>query len=278
MKLSAQQTQHFQEKGYLAIPGFFGSREVKAIRSELERMRSAGMFRNVCTEGDGKTTSKQKENLQICPLVHRSEFFRALPFAPQVLETIPQLIGDPVVLHLDQVFLKPARHGAGTNWHQDNAYFQIDQPLKGTAMWIAVHDATIANGTLRVIPGLQHEKLEHSRDPMSDHHIRCYPPEENAVPVELKAGGAVFFCYGTPHSTGANNTDKDRAGLAYHFLNQCCYTPELIARNKPLGTKLTGPEASGGQKEYGVNLTGSWERFVGEALAGAERTELVGAE
>ena len=44
---------------------------------------------------------------------------------------------DPVVLHLDQVFLKPGKQGMGTNWHQDNAYFQIEDPLQGTAMWTA---------------------------------------------------------------------------------------------------------------------------------------------
>ena len=38
--------------------------------------------------------------------------------------------------------------GIGTNWHQDNAYFKIRDPMRGTAMWIAAHDATIANGTI----------------------------------------------------------------------------------------------------------------------------------
>src|SRR5262249_55808752 len=138
----------------------------------------------------------------------------------KVIEAVRQLIGDPVLLHLDQVFVKPGKHGAGTNWHQDNAYFQIPNPLKGTALWTAVHDATIANGTIRVIPGVFEEKFEHTRDPYSDHHIRCYPDESQAVYVELPAGGIVFFCYGTPHATGANTTDTERAGVALHFINE----------------------------------------------------------
>ena len=79
----------------------------------------------------------------------------------------------------------------------------------GTAMWIAVHDATTANGTLQVIPDVFRTAFEHSRDPYSDHHIRCYPPEERAVHLELPAGGVAFFCYGTPHATGPNTTDRD---------------------------------------------------------------------
>ena len=55
----------------------------------------------------------------------------------------PKMVEGPaLILRLDQVFLKPPRDGMGTNWHQDNAYFKISDPLKGTAMWIAVHDAT----------------------------------------------------------------------------------------------------------------------------------------
>jgi ectoine hydroxylase-related dioxygenase (phytanoyl-CoA dioxygenase family) len=60
--------------------------------------------------------------------------------------------------------------------------------------------------------------LEHSHDPHSDHHIRCYPPEERAVDLELPAGGVAFFAYGTPHATGPNTTDRERAGVALHCL------------------------------------------------------------
>ena len=41
-----------------------------------------------------------------------------------------------------QMFLKPAHVGLGTAYHQDNGYFGISDPLKGTGMWIAVDPAT----------------------------------------------------------------------------------------------------------------------------------------
>ena len=46
---------------------------------------------------------------------------------------------------------------------------------------------------MHVIPGSHRESYEHYRDPLSDHHIRCDPPEERAVPIELKAGGVPFL-------------------------------------------------------------------------------------
>lgn len=271
MGLTDAQVNQFRTQGYVVAPDFFTAREVQAMQAEVERFKREGKFRNVATDGDGKTHSTRQRNLQICPTVKISTFFRALPFEPKVVEAVGRLIGDPIILHLDQIFLKPAGDGMGTNWHQDNAYFKISDPLKGTAMWIAVHDATLANGTMRIIPGAFNRELPHSRDPMSDHHIRCYPEESQAAPCEIKAGGVVFFCYGTPHCTGANQTDKDRAGFAYHFLH------ESVAASSSQGESLTKPDrdyhpylsgsqATGGLKEYGVKVAGSWQDEIARAL------------
>jgi ectoine hydroxylase-related dioxygenase (phytanoyl-CoA dioxygenase family) len=174
---------------------------------------------------------------------------------------VRELIGDPARLRLDQVFLKPARDGAGTSWHQDNAYFRVKDPMKGVAMWIAVHDATIENGTMHMIPGAQHEVLEHTRDPLSDHHVRCYPDESKEVPCELAAGGVLFFAYGTPHCTKGNHTDRDRAGLAYHFFHADYPPHDDMHLEMPF---LSGPQAQGGRDEYGADQRGEWQRLVRE--------------
>ena len=77
--------------------------------------------------------------LQLCPTSSHSPRFRALPLAENV---VSELIGDPAVLRLDQVFLKPGGDGAGTAWRQDNAYFKMKDLMKGVAVWFALHDAT----------------------------------------------------------------------------------------------------------------------------------------
>jgi ectoine hydroxylase-related dioxygenase (phytanoyl-CoA dioxygenase family) len=264
--LTDAQVKQFKEHGYTAEPRFFTAREVAAMQAEVARFLCEGLLRNVATDGDGKTHSQVKQNLQLCPMVHKSDLFRALPFEPRVVEAVSQLLGDPVLLHLDQIFLKPARHGAGTNWHQDNAYFQIADPLKGTAMWIAVHEATVANGTIHVIPDSFREVYEHSRDPESDHHIRCYPPEERAVPIELPAGGVAFFAYGTAHCTRANTTDRERAGVALHFLNVEVSPHAQAGFAQEARPYLSGPNATGGLKEYGERVAGAWEQEVERVL------------
>lgn len=268
MKLTSSQIEKFRRRGYVAVPGFFNATEVAALQADIARLKRNGFLRNVATDGDGKTTSAVKQNLQLCPANFYSTLIRALPFAPKVLDAVTELIGPTITLHLDQIFLKPGKTGMGTAWHQDNAYFRIPKPLRGTAMWIAIHDATVANGTMRVVPDSWETPLPHERDGNSDHHIRCFPDESKAETIELKAGSVLFFCYGTPHATGDNTTDTERAGLAYHFLcddqtDESFYEGGRIGNPRP---RLTGPKATGGFEEYGAKIAGSWEAEVERAV------------
>src|SRR5436305_10763316 len=102
MTLNPNQVQQFRSHGWLAVPEFFTRRETAAIRAEVERLKREGFLRNVATEGDGKTHSQTLQNLQLCPMYRHSPLFRAMPFAEKVVEAVRQLLGDPLILHLDQ--------------------------------------------------------------------------------------------------------------------------------------------------------------------------------
>lgn len=266
LELTQPQLDQYERDGYFAVPHLFTAREVAAMVAELERFKRAGLGRNVATDDDGKTHSRTKINFQIIPLNDKSSLFRALPYHPRVVSIVSQCIGDPFVRYLDQIFLKPGKSGAGTSWHTDNAYFKVSDPTKGVGLWIALHDATLANGTMNMIPGVYQQTFAHERDPGSDHHITFKPDESKAVPIEIAAGGAIFFNYGVPHCTHGNSTDKERAGLAYHFL-RTDYIPDRIGSGpRKDQIHVTGPEASGGLNEYGVTVADTWEQEVAQLL------------
>ena len=260
----------FRKEGYTSIPAFFSAREIDAMRAELDRFCREGLIRNVATDDDGETNSEEIHNLQICPITPKSDFYRALPQHPKVIAAIGQLIGDPFVFYLDQIFLKPPKTGIGTDWHQDNAYFKIADPTKGTAMWVALHDANIGNGTLHVIPRSDITPYDHDRDPRSDHHIHCPVPEDQAVPIELPAGGVAFFNYGTAHSTKANLSNHERAGLALHFLRTDFIPDHVLEKESRRYSHITGPEATGGIEEYGTTVAGTWDEQVERVLTSTE--------
>ncbi len=263
--LTASQRHQFETEGYTTAPDFFDAREVAAMQAELERLHREGKLNNVATDGDGTTPSKHAANLQICPMTPHSRLIRSLKYADKVVSAVSALVGDPVVFKLDQLFYKPAHHGAGTNWHQDNAYWHQSHPTKGVGMWTAVHAATVANGTMHIVPGSHKQLEEHVRDPGSNHHI--YAPkvrDEDALAIELPAGGVLFFNFGILHSTRANRTSSGRAGLALHFMNADYANAKFFENDNT--ARITGPAATGGMAEYGELVAGTWDAEVERML------------
>ena len=268
MTLSAEQVRHWRSEGYVAVPDFFDAREVRALRAGYEELKAAGTLSNIATNFDGETHVETKQNHLVCPLSFRHPLYRAMPFHPKVRAALAQLITDPIYKFQDCLFLKPARIGSPTNWHQDNFYFEISDPVQGTAMWVAISDATADNGALRVIPRSHQALVPHTRDPESDHDRRCYPPEDNAVTAELAAGGVLFFTAGTLHATGPNTTDGERAACIFHFLNDSWVSRELASgRPHPTlgypsyarpgeegGPYVSGEPYTAGQREYGCDM------------------------
>jgi phytanoyl-CoA hydroxylase len=261
--LTSTESAHWHQHGWVAIPDFFDSREIALLQGEILALQAGGKLRNVSTTGDGKTVSTAAANLQLCPVGPHSRPIRALAYAGKVSRAIESLIGSSAVQHLDQVFLKPARHGAGTNWHTDNAYFQSDLVEAGTGMWIAVQAANRANGSMRIIPGSHRQTWAHRRDLGSDHHITCADAVDvdQAIDIILPAGGVLFFNYGIAHATGGNGTDADRAGLALHFVQEG-HAPAgdhffLTDGNRASRRIVKGGD--GGVAVYGEDLRGVWE-------------------
>ena len=264
MNLNQVDMQGYRDRGFVIVEQFFDDREVAAMRAELDRLKASEAAKNVATDGDGQTISRTRANLQIIPLNRVSDLFCAFPFQPKVLDMVSRCIGEPFVRQLDQIFSKPAGSGAGTAWHQDNAYFKISDPTMGVGMWTALHDANRANGTLEVVPASHAVALDHQRSPDSDHHIFCTVEDESAaVPVEVEAGGVIFFNYGIAHRTGPNRSDSERAGLAFHFLRTDYINYE---HGNWQYVHLRGEQASRGVSEYGNDLSNAWRQQVDRVL------------
>ncbi|MCL4868237.1 MAG: phytanoyl-CoA dioxygenase family protein [Anaerolineae bacterium] len=209
MHLSPEQCLHFQTEGYLIVPDFFDQGMVKLLRLEMERLVAEDRGRNVMPAFTGKI------NYLITPLADKSTLFRELPNRPEVVGVVEQLLGGAAALILDQIFLKPARVGAGNSWHLDNGRFQLADPTRGLGMWITLHEASRANGTLELIPRSHLLPPETFTPP--GQYLPVPPDESLAVPMVAAAGGVIFFNFGILHCTHDNPSDRDRAALVYHF-------------------------------------------------------------
>ena len=141
--LSQAHIEEFKLKGFTKLDSFWTKQELRAIKEALNSLEKEGKLNNVATEDDGTTHTSENKNLQLCPLMPEHPIFDSLPFVPKVREAISKLIltdvDESCCCYLSQTFWKPAHHGLGTGWHQDNAYFKLSDGKKGTAMWTAVH-------------------------------------------------------------------------------------------------------------------------------------------
>ncbi|MFT5367568.1 MAG: phytanoyl-CoA hydroxylase [Candidatus Latescibacterota bacterium] len=143
--------------------------------------------------------------------------FQALIKHDRTKGFIESVLGERAVLKGTMALSKPPFIGSEKPWHQDNAYFNW-LPLEALATaWIALDDATIENGCMHVLQGM-HVKgaFKHC------HTIDCQivPGRldySDAIPVELKAGGAMIFSSMLPHQTPPNSSAGRRRALQFQY-------------------------------------------------------------
>lgn len=229
-------------------------------------------MRNVPPARDRKIDSGERLNLQLFPLCPHSPFFRMLAAQPFATAAVTALIGAPLLLETSAIFWEPARRGTGTSWHTDNNYFELDDPLAGTAMWTPIHDATTANGTLRVIPNAFSEQWPRKRDADRSDHGNTDVGDREVVYAELPAGGVAFFCYGTPHATADNTSDRPRAAIAFHYTNASRTDPSKHRKaGLASGDAVSAPTSDPGEWDEGA-FARMVDRLLG-ANAGPGSTE-----
>jgi ectoine hydroxylase-related dioxygenase (phytanoyl-CoA dioxygenase family) len=125
------------------------------------------------------------------------------------------LVGPDVRLYWDQAVYKKPEKPRRFPWHQDNGYAYVE-PQQYLTCWLALTDATVANGCPWVAPGLHRMgTLAHAYvEPLG---FECIEDADDAVPAEVRAGGAVVFSSLTPHMTGPNTTSAVRKAYILQY-------------------------------------------------------------
>ncbi len=238
--LDKVQQQLFQEQGYLAFTDVISPQEVSDARDALsELVQRVANDPTTVKKGpfwspEGKRISVQFEKgyepqgadeadleLNVRKLMYYQEEHPHFGYLsnnhPKILGILSSILGEDALLYADQAMIKPALIGTEKPWHQDNAYFKVTPLSAICGVWIALEDATIENGCMHVLAG------QHKRGALKHHHThdceilpdRIVPAQ--AVPVELPAGGAMFFSGLLPHQTPPNKSPHRRRALQFHY-------------------------------------------------------------
>lgn len=161
----------------------------------------------------------------------------ALAFHPAILDAVEDLIGPDILAYHSTIFIKEAHTPAFVHWHQDGAYFFLD-PAEQVTAWIALSEASLKAGCMRVIPGSNRlDWLEHEDDPSPANMIprgqgvlNRYS-DDDGVPMPLAAGQMSLHHTRTLHASGPNANDDRRIGVNISF---------IPAHVRPLGTPKPG--------------------------------------
>ncbi|MGH9192190.1 MAG: phytanoyl-CoA dioxygenase family protein [Acidimicrobiales bacterium] len=144
----------YNGRGYVVVPDVLGPEWLAAAVSEATAIcRGPRGDIEGAMPADERDDDASVQSRYLCiHFPHKiSALMRDLARHPAVVDALVDIIGPNVKLVQSILFIKAAGK-PGQAWHQDESHIPTrDRSL--TAVWLALHDATVDNGCLWVIPG-----------------------------------------------------------------------------------------------------------------------------
>ncbi len=210
----------FIRNGFFTRKCIASPEEVALIRSELLGLlsRKAGFKQGALTDlvapGGEPSVSPQMLNPSNFSAALRRTEHRANCFA-----IARAILGPDARLAFEHMIYKPPGIGAGTHWHQDDAFTaDADAECAQISIWMPLHDVDESNSCMRYIARSHLGPLLPHHSPNNDvtvSGLELDMPEDAPAPtyVPLSAGDCVVHHSRTMHGAGPNHSSKER--LAY---------------------------------------------------------------
>jgi phytanoyl-CoA hydroxylase len=219
-KLTAEQLKQYHEDGFVILEGFFSPEEMDALRGRIDVLDEENN-RHLTAQGAG--FAQQPNQIVFTNGINFIDpDIQAFTAQQKFVDLTTQLLGPNVRLYWDQSVYKRPEAKRDFPWHQDNGYVPIE-PMHYTTCWIALEDATIANGCVWVMPRTHKQGVvEHRR---TDIGWQCYIGPDPGTPVELRKGGMVVFQSTLMHRSGPNTSTGMRKAYIVQYSPEGAYNP-----------------------------------------------------
>jgi len=216
-ELTAEELQHYQEHGYVVIPGLITSELVEELLGDYQNALD-GKFGDLRFEGRRVAGTM----VQLRRPAEHVPGWKEHAYMKNALSVARQLEGPKLDYAYDQIISKPAGCKGETAWHQDSGYWK-DQDQAVTC-WLALGEVFAENGAMRFIPGSHLGELQEHTDASEHSQINnaletkvSAQVAEQEVVAPLHPGDATFHHCRTLHRTTGNSSDIARCGLITHF-------------------------------------------------------------
>ena len=204
-KLSDQQINFYNDKGYVAPIDVLSIQEANEIRKEIETIEKK--WPNAIEE-----VGRNYVHL-ISPI------FNKICLNKKILDAVESIIGKNILICGTTLFIKNPNEKGFVSFHQDAKYIGLE-PHNWVTAWIAVTDANEENGCMRMWSGSHKKKLRHHEQNFDENNLLtrgqtiANVPIEKTDPVILKAGQMSLHHPTVVHGSGLNKSNDRRIGFA----------------------------------------------------------------
>ena len=138
---------------------------------------------------------------------------------PLLREITHRYIGEDVSIFRAMFMNKPAHQGTVLPWHQDvGVGWGLDcNPI--TTVWMAMDEATVANGCMQIVPGIHKLGVLNEGHWATEADAEKYSLEDRAIDLEAEAGEALLIHNLMLHRSGVNPTSQPRRAFSAAYMD-----------------------------------------------------------
>lgn len=227
-ELTTEQIERYRSQGFLVVEDFLDERELERWRTAVEGAVAARAGRALPHGAIDDPEDEHPEFYakvfdQLLNLWQTDGEVRELILDPEIGKIAAELAGvDALRVWQDQALIKRP-YANPTAFHLDVPYWSFAAP-DAISIWVALDDATEANGCLYFVPGshLVTTKDNVGIGPNVGAIFDVYPQLAAVAPASgaMRAGSCSFHNGMTIHGAGANMTNGLRRAMT------CAYMPD----------------------------------------------------
>ena len=216
IELTQEQIDFYKREGYLTLPAITTAEELVTIREIYDRLFAERSGREEGNQFDLAGSDDDENVAKLPQILGPSRYapeLNDLFFKRNAKHVAAQLLGAECSGG-DHAILKPAKVGASTPWHQDEAYWSPELIYNSLSIWMPLQDATEESGCMQFVPRSHNQGIVEHRPINNDpriHGLEVVSFDENkVVPCPIAAGGVTIHNCRTLHYAGPNRTAEPR--------------------------------------------------------------------
>lgn len=244
-ELSEEAFSFYRESGYLVVEDALDAEALEQLKQETVALcrGERGTLAGAPPVDEGMDDDAAQGQVLCIHHPHKISSVVREYLAESTIQRVLQGVVSPNTKCMQSMLFIKSAGKPGQAWHQDEDFIPTrDRSLIGA--WIAIDDATVDNGCLWILPGSHRAGVLWPMHAHTDKRFDCthesygFPfRDEDAVPVEVKAGSIVFFNGYTLHRSLPNRKETGyRRVLVNHYMSAESLLPWSVQEGVPVAT------------------------------------------